>query len=159
LSARLFARPVTIALIPYTPLFRSRGVIEDKDTKNRFASESVYNAIKNDKTVGVISEDKVSGKVELVAPLGILAGIVPTTNPTSTAIFKSMLTAKTRNTIVFAFHPQAQQSSVHAAKVVYDAAVAAGAPKNFIQWIETPSIDATNALIKNPKIASILATG
>src|SRR5699024_12332698 len=83
LSARLFARPVTIALIPYTPLFRSRGVIEDKDTKNRFASESVYNAIKNDKTVGVISEDKVSGKVELVAPLGILAGIVPTTNPTS----------------------------------------------------------------------------
>lgn len=136
-----------------------RGVIEDKDTKNRFASESVYNAIKNDKTVGVISEDKVSGKVELVAPLGILAGIVPTTNPTSTTIFKSMLTAKTRNVIVFAFHPQAQRSSAHAAKIVYDAAVAAGAPKNFIQWIETPSIDATNALIKNPKIASILATG
>ncbi|MBU7561921.1 bifunctional acetaldehyde-CoA/alcohol dehydrogenase, partial [Weissella cibaria] len=84
-----------------------RGVVEDKDTKNRFASESVYNAIKNDKTVGVISEDRVTGKVELAAPLGILAGIVPTTNPTSTTIFKSMLAAKTRNTIVFAFHPQA----------------------------------------------------
>ena len=136
-----------------------RGVVEDKDTKNRFASESVYNAIKNDKTVGVISEDRVTGKVELAAPLGILAGIVPTTNPTSTTIFKSMLAAKTRNTIVFAFHPQAQKSSAHAAKIVYDAAVAAGAPKNFIQWIDTPSLDGTTTLIQNPKIASILATG
>ena len=136
-----------------------RGVVEDKDTKNRFASESVYNAIKHDKTVGVISEDRVSGKVEVVSPLGILAGIVPTTNPTSTTIFKSMLTAKTRNVIVFAFHPQAQKSSAMAAKIVYDAAVAAGAPKNFIQWIETPSLDATTTLIKNRKIASILATG
>ncbi|WP_373702167.1 bifunctional acetaldehyde-CoA/alcohol dehydrogenase [Weissella soli] len=136
-----------------------RGVVEDKDTKNRFASESVYNAIKNDKTVGVISEDKITGKVELAAPLGILAGIVPTTNPTSTAIFKSMLTAKTRNTIIFSFHPQAQRSSMHAAKIVYDAAVAAGAPKNFIQWIEKGSIEATTALIQNPHIASILATG
>lgn len=136
-----------------------RGVVEDKDTKNRFASESVYNAIKNDKTVGVISEDRVSGKVELAAPLGVLAGIVPTTNPTSTAIFKSMLAAKTRNTIVFAFHPQAQKSSSLAAKVVYDAAIAAGAPKNFIQWIEHPSLDGTTALIQNRGIASILATG
>lgn len=136
-----------------------RGVVEDKDTKNRFASESVYNSIKNDKTVGVIAEDRVTGKVELAAPLGILAGIVPTTNPTSTAIFKSMLTAKTRNVIVFAFHPQAQKSSSHAAKIVYDAAVAAGAPKNFIQWIDTPSLDGTSSLIQNPKIASILATG
>ncbi|WP_416351715.1 aldehyde dehydrogenase family protein, partial [Weissella confusa] len=136
-----------------------RGVVEDKDTKNRFASEAVYNAIKNDKTVGVISEDRVTGKVELAAPLGILAGIVPTTNPTSTTIFKSMLAAKTRNTIVFAFHPQAQRSSAHAAKIVYDTAVAAGAPKNFIQWIEKPSLDGTTTLIQNPKIASILATG
>lgn len=85
-----------------------RGVVEDKDTKNHFASESVYNAIKNDKTVGVISENKVAGSVEIASPLGVLAGIVPTTNPTSTAIFKSLLTAKTRNAIVFAFHPQAQ---------------------------------------------------
>lgn len=136
-----------------------RGVVEDKDTKNRFASESVYNAIKNDKTVGVINEDDVTGKVEIAAPLGVLAGIVPTTNPTSTTIFKSMLTAKTRNAIIFAFHPQAQKSSVHAAQIVYDAAVKAGAPKNFIQWIEKPSIYNTSALIQNPGIASILATG
>ncbi|MDR0898944.1 MAG: bifunctional acetaldehyde-CoA/alcohol dehydrogenase [Lactobacillaceae bacterium] len=136
-----------------------RGVVEDKDTKNRFASESVYNAIKGDKTVGVISEDPISGKVELAAPLGVLAGIVPTTNPTSTTIFKSMLTAKTRNTIIFAFHPQAQKSSAHAAQIVYDAAVAAGAPEDFIQWVEVPSLYNTSALIQNPKIASILATG
>ena len=136
-----------------------RGVVEDKDTKNRFASESVYNAIKFDKTVGVISEDKIQGKVELAAPLGVLAGIVPTTNPTSTTIFKSMLTAKTRNTIIFAFHPQAQKSSALAAKIVYDAAVKAGAPENFIQWIEKPSLYGTSALIQNHGIASILATG
>ncbi|WP_143810776.1 aldehyde dehydrogenase family protein, partial [Oenococcus oeni] len=95
----------------------------------------------------------------LAAPLGILAGIVPTTNPTSTTIFKSLLTAKTRNTIIFAFHPQAQKSSVAAAKIVYQAARKAGAPKDFIQWIETPSLENTTALMQNPEIASILATG
>lgn len=136
-----------------------RGVVEDKDTKNRFASESVYNAIKNDKTVGVINEDPVTGKVELAAPLGVLAGIVPTTNPTSTTIFKSMLSAKTRNAIVFAFHPQAQKSSALAAQIVLDAAVAAGAPKDFIQWVDVPSLYNTTALIQNRGIASILATG
>ena len=136
-----------------------RGVVEDKDTKNRFATENVYNAIKNDKTVGVIEEDKIKGEVKIAAPLGVLAGIVPTTNPTSTAMFKSLLALKTRNAIVFAFHPQAQKCSVHAAKIVYDAAVKAGAPKNIIQWIEEPSLEKTTALIQNRKIASILATG
>ncbi|OQR00652.1 bifunctional acetaldehyde-CoA/alcohol dehydrogenase [Ligilactobacillus salivarius] len=136
-----------------------RGVVEDKDTKNRFATENVYNAIKNDKTVGVIEEDKIKGEVKIAAPLGVLAGIVPTTNPTSTAMFKSLLALKTRNAIVFAFHPQAQKSSAHAAKIVYDAAVKAGAPKNIIQWIEEPSLEKTTALIQNSKIASILATG
>lgn len=136
-----------------------RGVVEDKDTKNRFATENVYNAIKNDKTVGVIEEDKIKGEVKIAAPLGVLAGIVPTTNPTSTAMFKSLLALKTINAIVFAFHPQAQKSSAHAAKIVYDAAVKAGAPKNIIQWIEEPSLEKTTALIQNPKIASILATG
>lgn len=136
-----------------------RGVVEDKDTKNRFATENVYNAIKNDKTVGVIEEDKIKGEVKIAAPLGVLAGIVPTTNPTSTAMFKSLLALKTRNAIVFAFHPQAQKSSAHAAKIVYDAAVKAGAPKNIIQWIEEPSLEKTTVLIQNPKIASILATG
>ena len=136
-----------------------RGVVEDKDTKNRFATENVYNAIKNDKTVGVIEEDKIKGEVKIAAPLGVLAGIVPTTNPTSTAMFKSLLALKTRNAIVFAFHPQAQKCSAHAAKIVYDATVKAGAPKNIIQWIEEPSLEKTTALIQNPKIASILATG
>ena len=136
-----------------------RGVVEDKDTKNRFATENVYNAIKNDKTVGIIEEDKTKGEVKIAAPLGVLAGIVPTTNPTSTAMFKSLLALKTRNAIVFAFHPQAQKCSAHAAKIVYDAAVKAGAPKNIIQWIEEPSLEKTTALIQNPKIASILATG
>ena len=136
-----------------------RGVVEDKDTKNRFATENVYHAIKNDKTVGIIEEDKTKGEVKIATPLGVLAGIVPTTNPTSTAMFKSIITLKTRNAIVFAFHPQAQKCSAHAAKIVYDAAVAAGAPKDIIQWIETPSLANTTALIQNPKIASILATG
>ena len=136
-----------------------RGVVEDKDTKNRFATENVYHAIKNDKTVGIIEEDKTKSEVKIAAPLGVLAGIVPTTNPTSTAMFKSIITLKTRNAIVFAFHPQAQKCSAHAAKIVYDAAVAAGAPKDIIQWIETPSLANTTALIQNPKIASILATG
>lgn len=136
-----------------------RGVVEDKDTKNRFATENVYNAIKNDKTVGVIEEDKIKGEVKIAAPLGVLACIVPTTNPTSTAMFKSLLALKTRNAIVFAFHPQAQKCSAHAAKIVYDAAVKAGAPKNIIQWIEEPSLEKTTALIQNRKIASILATG
>ncbi|MDY5291261.1 MAG: bifunctional acetaldehyde-CoA/alcohol dehydrogenase [Ligilactobacillus salivarius] len=136
-----------------------RGVVEDKDTKNRFATENVYNAIKNDKTVGIIEEDKIKGEVKIAAPLGVLAGIVPTTNPTSTAMFKSLLALKTRNAIVFAFHPQAQKCSAHAAKIIYDAAVKASAPKNIIQWIEEPSLEKTTALIQNPKIASILATG
>ncbi|MCP0885817.1 bifunctional acetaldehyde-CoA/alcohol dehydrogenase [Ligilactobacillus sp. WILCCON 0076] len=136
-----------------------RGVVEDKDTKNRFATENVYHAIKDDKTVGVIEENKAKGEIKIAAPLGVLAGIVPTTNPTSTTMFKSLITLKTRNAIVFAFHPQAQKSSAHAAKIVYDAAVAAGAPKDIIQWIDTPSLNNTTALIQNPKLASILATG
>ena len=138
---------------------KNRGVVEDKDTKNRFATENIYNAIKDEKTVGIIAEDKIKGEVQIAAPLGVLAGIVPTTNPTSTAMFKSLMALKTRNAIVFAFHPQAQKCSVHAAQIVYEAAVEAGAPKNIIQWVETPSIENTTALIQNRKIASILATG
>lgn len=136
-----------------------RGVVEDKDTKNRFASESIYNAIKNDKTVGVVSEDPVKGQVQIAAPLGILAAVTPTTNPTSTTIFKSLIAAKTRNTVIFAFHPQAQKCSSHAAQIIYEAGVAAGAPEDFILWVEKPSIQATSALMKNPGIASIIATG
>ncbi|MFY1027178.1 bifunctional acetaldehyde-CoA/alcohol dehydrogenase [Actinobacillus seminis] len=136
-----------------------RGVFEDKATKNLFACEYVVNNMRNLKTVGVISEDDVTGITEIADPVGVICGITPTTNPTSTAIFKALISLKTRNPIIFAFHPSAQQSSAHAARVVYDAAVAAGAPKNCIQWIENPSMEGTSALMKHSGIATILATG
>ena len=134
-------------------------MFEDKATKNLFACEYVVNNMRNLKTVGVISEDDVTGITEIADPVGVICGITPTTNPTSTAIFKALISLKTRNPIVFAFHPSAQQCSAHAARVVYEAAVAAGAPKDCIQWIEKPSMEGTSALMKHPGIATILATG
>jgi len=136
-----------------------RGVFEDKATKNLFACEHVVNNMRHTKTVGVISEDEVTGLTLIAEPVGVICGITPTTNPTSTAIFKSLIALKTRNPIVFAFHPSAQESSRHAVQIVYDAAVAAGAPKNCIQWIEKPSMEATQALMNHDGIATILATG
>ncbi len=136
-----------------------RGVFEDKATKNLFACEYVVNNMRHLKTVGVIKEDDVTGITEIADPVGVVCGITPTTNPTSTTIFKSLIALKTRNPIVFAFHPSAQQSSAHAARVVYEAAVKAGAPTNCIQWIEHPSMEGTQALMKHPGIATILATG
>lgn len=136
-----------------------RGVFEDKATKNLFACEYVVNNMRHLKTAGIISEDNVTGITEIADPAGVVCGITPTTNPTSTTIFKALIALKTRNPIVFAFHPSAQQSSAHAAQVVYDAAVAAGAPKNCVQWIKTPSMEGTSALMKHPGIATILATG
>ena len=136
-----------------------RGVFEDKATKNLFACEYVTNNMKRLKTVGVISEDSVTGVTEIAEPVGVVAGITPVTNPTSTAIFKSLICLKTRNPIIFAFHPSAQKSSVAAAKVVYEAAIKAGAPKNCIQWIENPSLEATTALMQHPGVSTILATG
>ncbi|MDE7264563.1 MAG: bifunctional acetaldehyde-CoA/alcohol dehydrogenase [Anaeroplasmataceae bacterium] len=136
-----------------------RGVFEDKATKNLFACEYVTHNMKRTKTVGVISEDPVTGITELAEPVGVVAGITPVTNPTSTAIFKALICLKTRNPIIFAFHPSAQMCSVAAAKVVYDAAIEAGAPEYCIQWIEHPSMDATSALMNHPTVATILATG
>ena len=136
-----------------------RGVFEDKATKNLFACEYVTNNMKRLKTVGVIAEDPVTGITSIAEPVGVVAGITPVTNPTSTAIFKSLICIKTRNPIIFAFHPNAQKSSLAAAKVVYDAAIEAGAPKNCIQWIENPSLDATTALMNHKGVATILATG
>ena len=136
-----------------------RGVFEDKATKNLFACEYVTNNMKKLKTVGVIDEDPVTGITLLAEPVGVVAGVTPVTNPTSTAIFKSLICLKTRNPIIFGFHPGAQKSSAAAAKVVYDAAIAAGAPKNCIQWIEHPSLDATSALMNHPGVSTILATG
>ena len=135
------------------------GVFEDKVIKNIFSTEYIYNNIRDLKTVGIINEDKEAGIVEIADPVGVIAGITPTTNPTSTVMFKSIISIKTRNPIIFAFHPRAQKCCAAAAKVVLDAAVKAGAPANCIQWIEHPSIDATNTLIKHDGIATILATG
>ena len=136
-----------------------RGVFEDKATKNLFACEYVTNNMTRTKTVGVINEDPVTGITDIAEPVGVVAGITPVTNPTSTTIFKALICLKTRNPIIFGFHPSAQKCSIAAAKVVYDAAVAAGAPANCIQWIEHPSMDATSALMKHEGIATILATG
>ncbi|MBF0787105.1 MULTISPECIES: bifunctional acetaldehyde-CoA/alcohol dehydrogenase [unclassified Streptococcus] len=136
-----------------------RGVFEDKATKNLFACEHVVNNMRGVKTVGIIEDDEVTGLTLIAEPVGVICGVTPTTNPTSTAIFKSLIALKTRNPIIFAFHPSAQESSAHAARIVYEAAVAAGAPENCIQWITKPSMEATSELMKHDGIATILATG
>ena len=136
-----------------------RGVFEDKATKNLFACEYMVNYLRDLKTVGIISEDPVTGITEVAEPVGVVAGLTPVTNPTSTAIFKSLLALKTRNPIIFAFHPNAQKCSSEAARIVYEAALKAGAPENCIQWIEHPSMDATSALMNHPGVSTILATG
>ena len=136
-----------------------RGIYEDKITKNMFATEYVYHSIKHEKTVGIIKENDEDGYVEIAEPVGIIAGVTPVTNPTSTTMFKSIIAAKTRNVIVFGFHPSAQRCSVAAAKILRDAAVKAGAPENCILWIEEPSITATNFLMNHPDVNLILATG
>ncbi|EHL98435.1 bifunctional acetaldehyde-CoA/alcohol dehydrogenase [Lentilactobacillus parafarraginis] len=136
-----------------------RGVAEDKAIKNMYATEEIWHSIRDHKTVGVIKNDTERQLITVAEPLGVLAGITPVTNPTSTALFKSIIAMKTRNPIIFSFHPQAMKSSIAAAKVVRDAAIAAGAPEGAIQWIDEPSIEATNKLINNPGVASTLATG
>ncbi|MEV6349681.1 bifunctional acetaldehyde-CoA/alcohol dehydrogenase [Actinoplanes sp. NPDC051851] len=136
-----------------------RGVFEDKAVKNIFACEHVTHSMATVRTAGVISHDEISGITEIADPVGVIAGITPVTNPTSTTIFKALLALKTRNPIVFAFHPAAQRCSAEAARIVRDAAVAAGAPENCVQWIDEPSVEATTALMHHPGIATILATG
>ena len=135
------------------------GVQEDKVIKNHFASEMIYNKYKNEKTCGVIESDAHYGIQKLAEPLGILAGIVPTTNPTSTAVFKALIALKTRNAIIFSPHPRAKHCTIEAAKIVRDAAIEAGAPENIIGWIDEPTIELSQALMKHPNINLILATG
>ena len=135
------------------------GVLEDKIIKNHFASEYIYNKHKNAKTCGIIKEDKANGIKIVAEPLGVIAGIVPTTNPTSTAIFKSLIALKTRNAIIFSPHPRATKSTIAAAKVVLEAAVKAGAPEDIIGWIDVPSIELSSQLMKHRSISCILATG
>ncbi|GHG57185.1 aldehyde-alcohol dehydrogenase [Flavimobilis marinus] len=136
-----------------------RGVFEDKAVKNIFACEHVTNSMLNLRTVGIINRDELTGITEIAEPVGVICGVTPVTNPTSTAIFKALIALKTRNPIVFGFHPSAQGCSVAAAKAVKDAAVAAGAPADCIQWVEHPSLEATSTLMNHPGVALILATG
>lgn len=136
-----------------------RGIFEDKVTKNIFSTEYIWHSVKHEKTVGVIEDNVDEGYLEIAEPVGIVAGVTPVTNPTSTTMFKSIICAKTRNPIIFGFHPNAQKCSVKAAQIVREAAVAAGAPEYCVQWIEEPSIEATGLLMNHPDVATILATG
>lgn len=136
-----------------------RGILEDKVTKNIFSTEYIYHSIKYDKTVGVIEDNAEEDFMLVAEPVGIVCGITPVTNPTSTTLFKAIISAKTRNPIIFAFHPSAQQCSAEAARTVRDAAIAAGAPKDCILWVEQPSVEATQKLMTHPEVAVILATG
>ncbi|MDR0689476.1 MAG: bifunctional acetaldehyde-CoA/alcohol dehydrogenase [Spirochaetaceae bacterium] len=135
------------------------GVFEDKVIKNQFASEFIYNKYAAEKTCGIIEEDSEAGIVKIAEPIGLIAGIVPTTNPTSTAIFKSLITLKTRNAIIFSPHPRAKKATVEAARVVRDAAVKAGAPEDVIAWIDEPTVELSSALMRHPGLNLILATG
>ena len=136
-----------------------RGIYEDKIIKNMFATEYVYHNIKYDKTVGVIKQSDSEGYMQVAEPVGVIAGVTPVTNPTSTTMFKSIIAAKTRNVIVFGFHPSAQKCSVETAKILRDAAVSAGAPEDCILWVEEPSVTATRMLMNHPDVNLILATG
>lgn len=135
------------------------GIYEDKVIKNLFATEYVYHSIKYDKTVGIVSDNEEENYFEVAEPVGVIAGVTPVTNPTSTTLFKCLIAVKTRNPIIFSFHPKAQRSSAEAARIVRDAAVKAGAPKFCIQWIEQPSVDATKILMNHPDVSMVLATG
>lgn len=136
-----------------------RGIYEDKCIKNLYSTETIWHSIKYQKTCGVIDRDMQTGVIKVASPLGVVAGITPVTNPTSTTLFKSIISIMARNPIIFAFHPNAQNCSSMAAKTVYDAAVKAGAPKDCIQWVTKPSMEATTQLINHPNVAITLATG
>lgn len=158
-AASLAANRARIPLAKMAVEETGMGIVEDKVIKNHFASEYIYNKHKNAKTCGIIAEDKINGTKTVAEPLGVIAGVVPTTNPTSTAIFKSLISLKTRNAIIFSPHPRAKNATIAAAKIVLEAAIKAGAPEDIIGWIDVPSVELSNALMKHPSIDCILATG
>ncbi|GGI86796.1 bifunctional acetaldehyde-CoA/alcohol dehydrogenase [Shewanella gelidii] len=158
-AAALAAADARISLAKMAGKETGMGVIEDKVIKNHFASEYIYNKYKDEKTCGILEEDKTFGTITIAEPVGIICGIVPTTNPTSTAVFKALISLKTRNGIVFSPHPRAKVSTTTAAKLVLDAAIAAGAPKDIIGWIDEPSVALSNQLMTHDKVNLILATG
>lgn len=157
LAAATAANKMRIPLAKLAVEETGMGIVEDKVIKNHYASEYIYNAYRHTKTCGVIEEDKAYGTIKIAEPIGLIAAVIPTTNPTSTAIFKTLLALKTRNGIIISPHPRAKKSTIAAAKVVLDAAVAAGAPENIIDWIDVPSLEMTNLIMKEADI--ILATG
>ena len=157
LAAALAANNARIPLAKLAVEETGMGVVEDKVIKNHYASEYIYNKYRNEKTCGVIEEDKAYGITKVAEPIGVIAAVIPTTNPTSTAIFKTLLALKTRNGIIISPHPRAKNSTIAAAKVVLEAAVKAGAPENIIGWIDVPSLELTNTVMKEADI--ILATG
>ena len=156
-AAAIAANQARIPLAKMAVEETGMGIVEDKVIKNHYASEYIYNAYRDTKTCGVIEEDSAYGTKKIAEPIGVVAAVIPTTNPTSTAIFKSLICLKTRNAIIISPHPRAKKSTIAAAKVVLDAAVKAGAPKGIIGWIDIPSLELTDALMKEADI--ILATG
>ena len=156
-AAAIAANQARIPLAKLAVEETGMGIVEDKVIKNNYAAEYIYNAYKNTKTCGVIEEDKEYGLKKIAEPIGVIAAVIPTTNPTSTAIFKCLLALKTRNAIIISPHPRAKKATAAAAKIVLDAAVKAGAPEGIIEWIDVPSLDMTNLLMKEADI--ILATG
>ncbi|MFI7542504.1 bifunctional acetaldehyde-CoA/alcohol dehydrogenase [Actinoplanes sp. NPDC049599] len=161
----IVAKASVAALSKHTELARlaveetGRGLFEDKAVKNIFACEHVPHHMAGLKTVGVIARDEINGIVEIAEPVGVVCAVTPVTNPTSTTIFKALLALKTRNPVIFAFHPAAQQCSAEAARIVRDAAIAAGAPEHCVQWVGSPSVAATGALMNHPGVSVVLATG
>ena len=156
-AAAMAANAARIPLAKMAVEETGMGIVEDKVIKNHYAAEYIYNAYKDTKTCGVIEEDKSFGIKKIAEPIGVIAAVIPTTNPTSTAIFKTLISLKTRNGIIISPHPRAKQSTIAAAKLVLEAAVKAGAPEGIISWIDVPSLELTNFVMQNADI--ILATG
>ncbi|ARU94138.1 bifunctional acetaldehyde-CoA/alcohol dehydrogenase [Tatumella citrea] len=158
-AAALAAADARIPLAKMAVAESGMGIVEDKVIKNHFASEYIYNAYKDEKTCGILETDDTFGTITIAEPIGLICGIVPTTNPTSTAIFKALISLKTRNGIIFSPHPRAKNATNKAADIVLQAAIAAGAPKDLIGWIDEPSVELSNQLMHHPDINLILATG
>ena len=156
-AAALAANRARIPLAKMAVEETGMGVVEDKVIKNHYAAEYIYNKYKNEKTCGVIEDDKAYGLKKIAEPIGVIAAVIPTTNPTSTAIFKTLISLKTRNGIIISPHPRAKKSTIEAAKIVLEAAIEAGAPENIIAWIDCPSLELTNILMQSAD--TILATG
>lgn len=157
LAAATAANKARIPLAKMAVEETGMGVVEDKVIKNNYAAEYIYNAYRHTRTCGVIEEDKAYGIKKIAEPIGVIAAVIPTTNPTSTAIFKCLIALKTRNAIIISPHPRAKGCTAAAAKIVLDAAVAAGAPEGIIEWIDVPGLELTNLLMKEADIFSLPA--